>query len=67
MEKHQLRIVKLLKSEASRRKYMKEYMAEYRLKHKQKDYNKPEIKRLHAKEQYYKNTVLNDIKYLFMD
>ncbi len=67
MDKHQSRIVKLLKSDANRRLYMKEYMAQYRTTNKQKDYNKPEIKRMHAKDQYYRKTVLNDIKFLFIE
>jgi hypothetical protein len=46
---------------------MKEYMAQYRTTNKQKDYNKPEIKRMHAKDQYYRKTALNDIKFLFIE
>ena len=70
-EEHTVRVVRLLKKDAERRKYVKEYMQEYRAKKKletgkgQKQYGKPDDKKRIAKEYYFKNTVINYVKYLF--
>ena len=71
-ETHNDKIVRLLKKDAMRRKYVREYMKEYRRKKKEETgiaqkqyYDKDDINR-RTKTNYYNKTVLNDIKYLFL-
>ena len=71
MDEHQERIVRLLKHDAERRNYIREYMKEYRRKKKeetgvaQKQYTNKDDTKKRAKEIYHQKTVLNDVKYLF--
>ena len=70
-EEHNERVIRLLKNDAERRNYIREYMKEYRRKKKeetgtsQKQYHTTEYLKIKAKENYYKKTALNDIKKLF--
>ena len=73
MENHNDRITRLLKKDADRRKYLREYMKEYRLKKKaetgksQIQYAKiDDVKRL-TSEYYKRKTVLSDLKNLFRE
>lgn len=71
-EQHDERVIRLLKKDAERRKYIREYMKEYRHKKKeetgksQKQYYKLEDINRISKEKYYQKTALNDIKFLFI-
>ena len=70
-EEHNERIIRLLKHDAERRNYIKNYMKDYRRKKKeetgvsQKQYGKKEAIKMKAVENYHKKTALNDIKFLF--
>ena len=73
IENHDERIVRLLKKDAVRRKYIKEYMKEYRAKKKvetgtgQKQYYTPDDIKSRQRASYKLKTVLNDIKFLFKE
>ena len=68
---HKERIVRLLKHDAERRNYTREYMKEYLRKKKeetgvaQKQYSNKDDTKKRAKEVYQQKTVLSDLKYLF--
>ena len=72
-EQHYDRVVRLLKKDAERRKYIKEYMKEYREKKKletgkgQKQYYTYENMKCRQRASYKLKTVLNDIKFLFLE
>ena len=67
------KIIKLLRNDATRRVYIRDYMKEYRRKKKEETgvgqkqyYNEDDLKRVQSK--YYKlKTVLNDIRFLFIE
>ena len=67
-EEHNERVIRLLKNDAERRNYIREYMKEYRRNKKeetgtsQKQYHTTEYLKIKAKENYYKKTASNDIK-----
>ena len=70
-EEQQNRIIKLLRIDATRKIYIRDYMKEYRRNKKEKTgkgqkqyYEVDDVKR-RMKQSYMKKTVLNDIKYLF--
>ena len=72
-DSHNDRIVRLLKNDASKRAYLKEYMKEYRRKKKEETgigqkqyYDLDDIKR-RSKESYEKKKVLCDIRFLFTE
>ena len=72
IEDHNERIVRLLKKDAERRNYIKEYMRNYRKNNaengiKQKQYYNKDDVNTKMKENYYKKIVLNDIRYLFKE
>ena len=69
---HNERVVRLLKNDAERRNYIREYMREYRKKQaesgkKQKQYYNKDDVNTKMKENYYKKIVLNDIRFLFKE
>ena len=71
-EEHNERILRLLKKDADRRNYMREYQKEYRRKKKvetgesQKQYYDLEDMRRRSKEKYQQKSALCDIKFLFI-
>jgi len=69
-EDHNQRIIRLLKKEAEKKKYIREYMRQYRKKQaengiKQKQYYDIEDVKKRMRENYYKKNVVSDIKFLF--
>lgn len=72
-EQHDERVIRLLKNDAQRRKYIKEYMKEYRAKKKletgvgQKQYYTREDRQIRQRTSYQLKTVLNDIRFLFKE
>jgi hypothetical protein len=72
-EQHDKRVIRLLRKDAERRKYIKEYMKEYRANKKletgkgQKQYYKPEDLKTIQKASYKLKTVLNDVRFLFKE
>ena len=69
-EDHNQRIIRLLKKEAEKNKYIREYMRQYRKKQaengiKQKQYYDIEDVKKRMRENYYKKNVVSDIKFLF--
>ena len=65
------RIIRLLKKEAEKKKYIREYMRQYRKKQaengiKQKQYYGIEDVKKRMRENYYKKNVVSDIKFLFI-
>ena len=70
---HNERIIKLLKKDAERRNYIRDYMKEYRQKKKaetgkgQKQYYTKEDIRTIQRASYKLKTTINDIKYLFIE
>ena len=69
---HNEKIVRLLKNDAERRLYMKEYMKEYRKKQiesgkKQKQYYNKDDVNTKMKEHYHRKIALNDIRFLFVE
>ena len=72
IEDYNERIVRLLKKDAERRLYIKEYMRKYRKANsekgiKQKQYYDKDVLNTKMKENYYKKIVLNDIRFLFKE
>ena len=72
VKEHNERIVRLLKKDAERRLYIKEYMRNYRKNNaekgiKQKQYYNKDDVNTKTKENYYKKIVLNDIRFLFKE
>jgi len=70
-EDHNQRIIRLLKKEAEKKKYIREYMRQYRKKQaengiKQKQYYDIEDVKKRMRENYYKKNVVSDIKFLFI-
>jgi hypothetical protein len=72
-EKQNERILRLLKKDAERRKYIRDYMKEYRAKKKEETgqgqkqyYTNDEIKIIQRRA-YKLKTVLNDIRFLFLE
>ena len=72
-QEQQDRIITLLRNDASRRAYIKDYMKEYRKKKKEETgkgqkqyYNVDDVKR-RMKESYRRKTILNDLKFLFAE
>ena len=65
------KIISLLKNDAKRRAYIREYMKGYRQRKlteigiSQKQYNQKTNKSILAHNYYYKNSALTAIKYLF--
>ena len=72
-EEHTERIVRLLRKDANRRKYIKDYMKEYRAKKKletgkgQKQYYTPDDIKSRQRALYKLKTVLSDIRFLFKE
>ena len=72
-EEHDDRIVRLLRKDAERRKYIREYMKEYRMKKKeetgkgQKQYYTNEDIKTRQRVSYKIKTAVNDIKFLFKE
>ena len=72
-EEHDDRIVRLLRKDAERRKYIREYMKEYRAKTKaetgigQKQYYTNEDIKIRQRASYKTKTAINDIKFLFQE
>jgi len=72
-EEHNERIVRLLKKDAERRAYIREYMKEYRQKKKeetgisQKQYASKDDIKIRMRKIYYAKTVLSDVKNLFQE
>ena len=72
-DEHAERIIRLLKKDAVRRSYIKEYMKEYRAKKKletgkgQKQYYTPEAIKSIQRASYRLKTTLNDIRFLFKE
>ena len=71
-QEQQDKIITLLKNDASRRVYIRDYMKEYRKKKKEETgkgqkqyYKKDDAKRI-SKDYYTRKTALNFIKYLFV-
>ena len=70
-EHHAERVIRLLRKDADRRKYIKQYMKEYRAKKKvetgtgQKQYYTPDDIKSRQTASYKLKTVLSDIKFLF--
>ena len=67
------KIIKLLRNDATRRVYIKDYMKEYRKKKKeetgvsQKQYCTSDDMKTISKNYYTRKTALNCIKFLFME
>lgn len=71
-ENHDERVIRLLKKDANRRNYIREYMKEYRKNKKeetgtgQKQYHKLDDVRRLTKEYNQRKTILNFIRFLFI-
>ena len=72
-EEHDDRVIRLLRNDAGRRNYIRNYMKEYRAKKKEETgigqkqyYNSDDIKKI-QRSCYKIKTVLNDIKFLFKE
>ncbi len=72
-EQHDERIIRLLKKDAERRKYIRGYMKEYRAKKKletgkgQKQYYTPDDLRTIQRSSYKTKTAINDVRFLFKE
>ena len=72
-EEHDKRVVRLLRKDAERRKYIRGYMKEYRAKIKaetgigQKQYYTSDDIKSRQRVSYKIKTVINDIKFLFQE
>ena len=72
-DEHTDRIIRLLKKDAERRNYIRDYMKEYRAKKKsetgkgQKQYYTPEAIKSIQRASYRLKTTLNDIRFLFKE
>ena len=70
-EEHDDRVIRLLRNDAGRRNYIRNYMKEYRAKKKeetgigQKQYYTNEDIKMRKRASYKLKTVINDIKFLF--
>ena len=73
ISEHDERILRLLKKDAERRTYIRDYMKEYRAKKKaetgkgQKQYYTPDAIRTIQRASYKLKTTLNDIRFLFKE
>ena len=71
-DEHNKRIIRLLKNDADRRDYIRNYMKKYRENKKietgkaQKQYYDLEDIKKRSKVRYQMKTVLNDIRFLFL-
>ena len=72
-EEHDDRVIRLLRNDAERRNYIRNYMKEYRAKKKeetgigQKQYYTNEDIKMRKRASYKLKTVINDIKFLFKE
>ena len=72
-EEHDDRVIRLLRNDAGRRNYIRNYMKEYRAKKKeetgigQKQYYTNEDIKMRKRASYKLKTVINDIKFLFKE
>ena len=72
-EEHDDRVIRLLRNDAERRNYIRNYMKEYRAKKKeetgigQKQYYTNEDIKMRKRASYKLKTVINDNKFLFKE